>query len=209
MAKLQKILESMDSFKLNSEVALLENSELTDLTRAQTRKEIHENFNFIKRELIAGGLLEETHSLLADAWTQAIMEDIYLPSEDEGFGAGDAAGLAGAGAAVAGGARYVAPAVVAGVSKAANIGSDYGMKPGMVQGYRAAKQNFTGNVTNDVNAVRSAVDNTVAPIKQAVTNQVGAGAAGFAGVQGPAKPGTGAAYSIGSTLGKVKRAIIK
>ena len=42
MAKLEKILESMDSFKINSEVALLENTDLTDLTRAQTRKEIHE-----------------------------------------------------------------------------------------------------------------------------------------------------------------------
>lgn len=82
--KLEKILESMDSFKLNSEVALLENEGLTDLTRAQTRKELHESFNFIKTELIKGGLLEEAQTLLANTWTQAIMEDIYVPGLGDG-----------------------------------------------------------------------------------------------------------------------------
>ena len=76
--KLEKILESMDSFKLNCEVSLLENEGITDLVRAQTRKDLHESFNFIKKELITGGLLEEAQTMLANTWTQAIMEDISL-----------------------------------------------------------------------------------------------------------------------------------
>lgn len=141
--KLEKILESMDSFKLNSEVALLENEGLTDLTRAQTRKELHESFNFIKEELTKGGLLEETQTLLANAWTQAIMEDIEMPSVDDVKDFGNK---------VAGGAQYAGHGIVSGAglisgaTQGGNLGKiDYSEIPGGLanlakQGYNEGYQ---------------------------------------------------------------------
>ena len=166
MAKLEKILESMDSFKINSEVALLENTDLTDLTRAQTRKEIHESFNFIKEELTKGGLLEETQQILAEAWTQAIMEDIEMPypiaNEDEGFDAGDAAALA-AGAGVAGaGARYAVPAVQAAYRANVNSGAN------MTGTAMAGKQAAVGQLNADLAAAKGALDTGVASVANAV-----------------------------------------
>ena len=78
MAKLEKILEAMDSFRIDSDVALLENDGIDDLTRAQTKKALHESFGFIKTQLTKGGILEDTQAMLANAWTQAIMEDISM-----------------------------------------------------------------------------------------------------------------------------------
>ena len=114
--KLEKILESMDSFKLNCEVSLLENEEITDLVRAQTRKDLHESFNFIKKELITGGLLEEAQTMLANTWTQAIMEDIEIPSVDDvkDFGNKVAGGAQGLGYGLAANTGRVVGAVDAG-----------------------------------------------------------------------------------------------
>ena len=78
MAKLEKILEACENFKLESEVALLESTELTELVRAQSKLMIHENMNYIKNALTKGKVLEETQNLLANAWTQVICEDMGL-----------------------------------------------------------------------------------------------------------------------------------
>ena len=167
MAKLEKILESMDSFKINSEVALLENTDLTDLTRAQTRKEIHESFNFIKEELTRGGLLEETQQILAEAWTQAIMEDIETPSpianEEEGFDAGVAAALAaGAGAGAGAGARYVVPAAQAAYK--ANVNSDANLTGTTMAGKQAA----TGQFNSDLSAVKGALNAGINKVRRVI-----------------------------------------
>lgn len=214
MAKLDKILEAMDSFRIDSDVALLENDTLDDLTRAQTKKILHESFGFIKTQLVQGGILEDTQAMLANAWTQAIMEDIDLGTQPEDDGIG--AELAGAGLAaggIAAGAKY-APA-------AATAYNQYRQQDLSVgDSLRAAGANVASNVTGDVNAVRNmagqavadgsrAVQNAAAQAGQAVSNQVGAAAAGAAGMAGPVKPGTQAAYTAGSALGKVKRAFSK
>lgn len=211
MAKLDKILEAMDSFRIDSDVALLENDTLDDLTRAQTKKILHESFGFIKTQLVQGGILEDTQAMLANAWTQAIMEDIDLGTQPEDDGIG--AELAGAAAVGAAGAKY-APA-------AATAYNQYRQQDLSVgDSLRAAGANVASNVTGDVNAVRNmagqavadgsrAVQNAAAQAGQAVNNQVGAAAAGAAGVAGPVKPGTQAAYTAGSALGKVKRAFSK
>lgn len=78
MAKLNKILESIENLKLTTEVALLENTEVTDLVRAQSKLMINENINFIKNELTKGGILEDVQFMLKNAWTQTLMEDIGL-----------------------------------------------------------------------------------------------------------------------------------
>lgn len=211
MAKLDKILEAMDSFRIDSDVALLENDTLDDLTRAQTKKILHESFGFIKTQLVQGGILEDTQAMLANAWTQAIMEDIDLGTQPEDDGIG--AELAGAAAVGAAGAKY-APA-------AATAYNQYRQQDLSVgDSLRAAGANVASNVTGDVNAVRNmagqavadgsrAVQNAAAQAGQAVNNQVGAAAAGAAGMAGPVKPGTQAAYTAGSALGKVKRAFSK
>ena len=171
--KLEKILEAMEDFKLNSDVALLENESLTPLVVAQTKKVLHESFAFIKSELIKGGILEETQNLLRDAWTQAIMEDIHLANyvpgmEDEGMSAGEMAALGGAGAAgLAAAGRYG----VTGATRAYEAGKKihdlgYGAKPTIVQAMRAGKMAAKGQAINDINAAKAAV----AGAQQAVVN---------------------------------------
>lgn len=226
MAKLDKILEAMDSFRIDSDVALLENEGLDDLTRAQTKKILHESFGFIKTQLIQGGILEDTQAMLAGHWTKAIMEDIDLGNqvpEDDGIGAE----LAGAGLAAGGlaaGARY-APA-------AATAYNQYRQQDQSVgDSLKAAGANIASGVTGDVNAARNMAGqavadgsraihnaalkadivgrNAVGQAGQAINNQVGAATAGAAGVAGPVKAGTQTAYNVGSALGKVKRAFSK
>lgn len=169
MAKLEKILESMDSFKINSEVALLENTDLTDLTRAQTRKEIHESFNFIKEELTKGGLLEETQQLLAETWTQAIMEDMEMPSntplvsEENEFGAGDAAAIAAGTGAIGAGIRYGTPAAQAAYK--ANVNSDANLTGTTMAGKQAA----TGQFNSDLAAVKGALNAGINKVRRVIT----------------------------------------
>lgn len=152
MARLEKILESMDSFRINSEVALLESEGLDALTIAQTKKTIHESFNFIKGELIQGGLLEDTQDMLANAWTQAIMEDIYVPSMDDVKDFGNH---------VAGGAQYAGHALAANaglISGAAQGGNLNMVDPSnMAQGIaNAAKQGYSdGYQTNSTSPMTS------------------------------------------------------
>lgn len=169
MSKLDKILESMDSFRINSEVALLESEGLDALTIAQTKKTIHESFAFIKGELIQGGVLEETQNLLANAWTQAIMEDIHVPfmPEDDGFGAGDAAALAGAGGVAAGGA-YLGPQMAKNYNASRGLGYSVGSSAGaamdmagqkVANDYSNARSNVVGGVNNVRNQAGQAMDN--------------------------------------------------
>ena len=216
----------MDSFRIDSDVSLLENEGLDDLTRAQTKKILHESFGFIKTQLIQGGILEDTQAMLAGHWTKAIMEDIDLGNqvpEDDGIGAE----LAGAGLAAGGlaaGARY-APA-------AATAYNQYRQQDQSVgDSLKAAGANIASGVTGDVNAARNMAGqavadgsraihnaalkadivgrNAVGQAGQAINNQVGAATAGAAGVAGPVKAGTQTAYNVGSALGKVKRAFSK
>lgn len=209
MAKLVKILEAMDSFRIDSDVALLENEGLDDLTRAQTKKILHESFGFIKTQLIQGGILEDTQAMLAGHWTQAIMEDIDLGNqvpEEDGIGAELAgAGLAAGG--IAAGARY-APA-------AATAYNQYRQQDQSVgDSLKAAGANIASGVTGDVNAARNMAGQAVADGSRAVHNAalkadiVGRNAVGQAGqaISNTVMPVAGAA---GSALGKVKRAFGK
>ena len=217
MAKLVKILEAMDSFRIDSDVALLENEGLDDLTRAQTKKILHESFGFIKTQLIQGGILEDTQAMLAGHWTQAIMEDIDLGNqvpEDDGMGAELAgAGLAAGG--IAAGARY-APA-------AATAYNQYRQQDQSVgDSLKAAGANIASGVTGDVNAARNMAGQAVAAGSRAVHNAalkadiVGRNAVGQAGqaISNTVMPVAGkvagaAGLAAGSALGKVKRAFGK
>lgn len=203
----------MDSFRIDSDVALLENEGLDDLTRAQTKKILHESFGFIKTQLIQGGILEDTQAMLAGHWTQAIMEDIDLGNqvpEDDGMGAELAgAGLAAGG--IAAGARY-APA-------AATAYNQYRQQDQSVgNSLKAAGANIASGVTGDVNAARNMAGQAVADGSRAVHNAalkadiVGRNAVGQVGqaIANNVMPVAGkVAGAAGSALGKVKRALSK
>lgn len=225
--KLDKILEACDTLVLKTNVAILEEAALSGLSDTEVAKSkliIHENIRYIKNQLTQGGILESAQNMLADNWVEAIMEDMslsdmvdqgrqYAPGmEDDGMSAGQmaGAGLAAAGAAGAG-VRYGMPAAK-------------GYADGGVAG---ATQAARGQMQNDVNAVKaganhaalaganmaagagrqvsSAADQASQAVKQGVANQVGAATAGYNGIQGPNKPGAGAAYKVGSMAGKVRR----
>lgn len=217
MAKLDKILEAMDSFRIDSDVALLENEGLDDLTRAQTKKILHESFGFIKTQLIQGGILEDTQAMLAGHWTQAIMEDIDLGNqvpEEDGIGAE----LAGAGltaGGIAAGARY-APAAATAYNRYRQQDQSVG------DSLKAAGANIASGVTGDVNAARNMAGQAVADGSRAVHNAalkadiVGRNAVGQAGqaISNTVMPVAGkvagaAGFAAGSALGKVKRAFGK
>ena len=194
MPKLEKILEAMDSFKINSEVALLENESLDALTVAQAKKSIHESFNFIKNELIAGGVLEETQMLLSDAWTQAIMEDIQLPSVEDvkDFGNHVAGGAQMAGHAVMGNAG-----VLSGAAQGGNLGSlNLGQIPQNIA--NAAKQGYSEGY--QTNAPSPIVDYKVGEF---------VGEHPVATVVGGAAALGGAALGTSKLIGKVRRATPK
>lgn len=159
----------------------------------------------------------------------------YIPGmEDDGMSAGQmvGAGLAAAGAAGAG-IRYGVPAVQAGYKANVNSGANAtGTMMAAKQALNGQIQNDINAVQAGVNhatlaganiaadasqagrrmafdagrQVSSAANQAGQAVKQGVADQVGATTAGFAGIQGPTKPGTGAAYKVGSMAGKVRRA---
>ena len=176
---------------------------------------LNENLTFIKNQITRTPLVENIQVALAEKWTQAILEDISFENPfvqpDEGLTAGEmaAAGTLGAGA-LAAGARYAAPAAQAAYNARTNSGAN------LTGTMMAARQAAASQAANDVAAVRNAaqaagndVSNVAGNATQAAKNQVGAAAAGFSGIQGPAKPGTQTAYKVGSTVGKVKRVFTK
>ena len=150
----------------------------------------------------------------------------YAPGmEDDGMSAGQmaGAGLAGAGLAAAGaGVRYGIPAArgyvdggVAGAAQAAR-----GQMQNDVNAVKAGANHAAlagANMAADASQagrrmafdagrqVSSAADQASQAVKQGVANQVGAATAGYNGIQGPNKPGAGAAYKVGSMAGKVRR----
>ena len=210
-------------------------SGLSDTEVAKSKLIIHENIRYIKNQLTQGGILESAQNMLADNWVEAIMEDMslsdmvdqgrqYAPGmEDDGMSAGQmaGAGLAAAGAAGAG-VRYGMPAAkgyadggVAGATQAAR-----GQMQNDVNAVKAGANHAAlagANMAADASQagrrmafdagrqVSSAADQASQAVKQGVANQVGAATAGYNGIQGPNKPGAGAAYKVGSMAGKVRR----
>ena len=225
-AKYTSLLEACDKVQLTGKLGILEESSLDEAASIKMQLMLNENLTFIKNQITRTPLVENIQVALAEKWTQAILEDISLENPfvqpDEGLTAGEmaAAGALGAGALGAG-ARYAAPAAQAAYNARANSGAN------LTGTMMAAKQAAATPFNNDVAAVRNAaastaqaaaypaglvnqaVRNAAGNATQAAKNQAGAAAAGFSGIQGPAKPGTQTAYKVGSTVGKVKRVFTK
>ena len=210
-AKYTSLLEACDKVQLTGKLGILEESSLDEAASIKMQLMLNENLTFIKNQITRTPLVENIQVALAEKWTQAILEDISLENPfvqpDEGLTAGEmaAAGTLGAGA-LAAGARYAAPAAQAAYNARANSGAN------LTGTMMAAKQAAATPFNNDVAAVRNAAASTAQAAgnaTQAAKNQAGAAAAGFSGIQGPAKPGTQTAYKVGSTVGKVKRVFTK
>ena len=210
-AKYTSLLEACDKVQLTGKLGILEESSLDEAASIKMQLMLNENLTFIKNQITRTPLVENIQVALAEKWTQAILEDISLENPfvqpDEGLTAGEmaAAGALGVGALGAG-ARYAAPAAQAAYNARANSGAN------LTGTMMAAKQAAATPFNNDVAAVRNAAASTAQAagnVAQAAKNQAGAAAAGFSGIQGPAKPGTQTAYKVGSTVGKVKRVFTK
>ena len=210
-AKYTSLLEACDKVQLTGKLGILEESSLDEAASIKMQLMLNENLTFIKNQITRTPLVENIQVALAEKWTQAILEDISLENPfvqpDEGLTAGEmaAAGTLGAGA-LAAGARYAAPAAQAAYNARTNSGAN------LTGTMMAAKQAAATPFNNDVAAVRNAAASTAQAagnVAQAAKNQAGAAAAGFSGIQGPAKPGTQTAYKVGSTVGKVKRVFTK
>ena len=218
-AKYSELLEACNKIQLTGKLGILEESSIDEASSIKLQLVLQENINFIKNQITRTPLIENVQMMLAEKWTQAILEDIDFAGmepyrlEDEGLTAGEmgaiGAGTLGAGA-LAAGARYAVPAAQAAYNARANSGAN------LTGTMMAAKQAAATPFNNDVAAVRNAAASTAQAagyaaglVNQAVRNQAGAAAAGFSGIQGPAKPGTQTAYKVGSTVGKVKRVFTK
>ena len=210
-AKYTSLLEACDKVQLTGKLGILEESSLDEAASIKMQLMLNENLTFIKNQITRTPLVENIQVALAEKWTQAILEDISLENPfvqpDEGLTAGEmaAAGTLGAGA-LAAGARYAAPAAQAAYNARTNSGAN------LTGTMMAAKQAAATPFNNDVAAVRNAAASTAQAagnVAQAAKNQAGAAAAGFSGIQGPAKPGTQTAYKVGSIVGKVKRVFTK
>lgn len=233
--KLDKILEACDTLVLKTNVAILEEAALSGLSDTEVAKSkliIHENIRYIKNQLTQGGILESAQNMLADNWVEAIMEDMslsdmvdqgrqYAPGmEDDGMSAGQ---MAGVGLAAAGaGVRYGIPAA-RGYADGGVAGAAQAVRGQMQNDVNAVKAGANhaalagANMAADASQagrrmafdagrqVSSAADQASQAVKQGVANQVGAATAGYNGIQGPNKPGAGAAYKVGSMAGKVRR----
>ena len=202
-AKYSALLEACNKIQLTGKLGILEESSIDEASSIKLQLVLQENINFIKNQITKTPLIENVQTMLAEKWTQAILEDIALENpfvQDEGLTAGEmaAAGTLGAGA-LAAGARYAAPAAQAAYNARTNSGAN------LTGTMMAAKQAAVTPFNNDVAAAKQAVGN----VAQVAKNQTGAMAAGFSGIQGPAKPGAQTAYKVGSTLGKVQRVFKK
>ena len=182
MAKLNKILESIENLKLTTEVALLENTEVTELVRAQSKLMINENINFIKNELTKGGILEDVQFMLKNAWTQTLMEDIGLPSMDElsgkAHGLFDAAVSKGQDLSYHNVPKYSQADMDAIINAGKSAQADFANTPGgkLNNGINAAQGAY-----NDVASKAQAAAGDLSGKAQAVYNDVAGKAQGVAG----------------------------
>jgi hypothetical protein len=158
-AKYSALLEACNTIQLTGKLGILEESSVDEATSIKLQLVLQENVNFIKNQITRTPLIENVQMMLAEKWTQAILEDIDFAGmvpygqEDEGLTAGEmgaiGAGTLGAGA-LAAGARYAVPAAQAAYNARTNSGAN------LTGTMMAAKQAAATPFNNDVAAVRQA-----------------------------------------------------
>ena len=137
-ARYSALLEACNTIQLTGKLGILEEGSVDEATSIKLQLVLQENINFIKNQITKTPLIENVQMMLAEKWTQAILEDIDFAGmvpygqEDEGLTAGEMAAVGGAGALGAG-------ALAAGVGAAGSLA--LGVAPKSVQ-------NLSNNVKN-------------------------------------------------------------
>ena len=176
-AKYSALLEACNTIQLTGKLGILEESSVDEATSIKLQLVLQENVNFIKNQITRTPLIENVQMMLAEKWTQAILEDIDFAGmvpygqEDEGLTAGEmgaiGAGTLGAGA-LAAGARYAVPAAQAAYNARTNSGAN------LTGTMMAAKQAAATPFNNDVAAVKQAAGNVAGAAQNGYNNVVGA-----------------------------------
>ena len=203
-AKYSALLEACNTIQLTGKLGILEEGSVDEATSIKLQLVLQENVNFIKNQITRTPLIENVQMMLAEKWTQAILEDIDFAGmvpygqEDEGLTAGEmgaiGAGTLGAGA-LAAGARYAVPAAQAAYNARTNSGAN------LTGTMMAAKQAAATPFNNDVAQFKQ----EAAGIKQAAGN---IGKAGFDAVQNAAQVGNGA-NTIGKTISNIRTKVTR
>ncbi len=201
-AKYSALLEACNTIQLTGKLGILEEGSVDEATSIKLQLVLQENVNFIKNQITRTPLIENVQMMLAEKWTQAILEDIDFAGmvpygqEDEGLTAGEMAAIGGAGTlgagALAAGARYAVPAAQAAYNARTNSGAN------LTGTMMAAKQAAATPFNNDVAQFKQ----EVAGIKQAAGN---IGKAGFDAAQNGYNNVVGAGAKVGNvanTIGK-------
>ena len=174
-ARYSELLEACNKIQLTGKLGILEESSIDEASSIKLQLVLQENINFIKNQITKTPLIENVQTMLAEKWTQAILEDIDFAGmvpygqEDEGLTAGEMAAIGGAGALGAG-ARYAVPAAQAAYNARTNSGA-----------------NLTGTMMAAKQAAATPFNNDVAAFKQAAGNVAGAAQNGYNNVVGAAQ----------------------
>ena len=83
-AKYSALLEACNTIQLTGKLGILEEGSVDEATSIKLQLVLQENVNFIKNQITRTPLIENVQMMLAEKWTQAILEDI---SFDELFNA--------------------------------------------------------------------------------------------------------------------------
>ncbi len=171
--KYSALLEACNTIQLTGKLGILEEGSVDEATSIKLQLVLQENVNFIKNQITRTPLIENVQMMLAEKWTQAILEDIDFAGmvpygqEDEGLTAGEMAAIGGAGA-LAAGARYAVPAAQAAYNARTNSGAN------LTGTMMAAKQAAATPFNNDVSAVRNAAGTVADTAQNGYNNVVGA-----------------------------------
>ena len=154
-AKYSALLEACNKIQLTGRLGILEESSIDEASAIKLQLVLQENINFIKNQITKTPLIENVQTMLAEKWTQAILEDIDFAGmvpygqEDEGMDLGTPAALAGAGA-LAAGASYLGPQMAKNYNASRQMGVPVGGSMGAAVDMAGMK------VRNDINDVKSA-----------------------------------------------------
>ena len=74
--KYSALLEACNTIQLTGKLGILEESSVDEATSIKLQLVLQENINFIKNQITRTPLIENVQMMLAEKWTQAILEDI-------------------------------------------------------------------------------------------------------------------------------------
>lgn len=193
-AKYSALLEACNTIQLTGKLGILEESSVDEATSIKLQLVLQENVNFIKNQITRTPLIENVQMMLAEKWTQAILEDISFDDVGE-FGNKVAGGIQSAAHGTAGTAGLLVGAAQGGNLDKLNYGKLAEGVPNIIKaGYNAGYNADSPSVGTTYDVAKFVGENP-----NISAGVLGAGALGV----GAAATGLGVAAATG--LGKVTR----